>query len=234
MERILITGANRGIGLAIVRQYLQNSDVEVLATARNPETANELQQLANAHPSQLMVLQLDVTDTQSVATFAEKTANHVTGLDVLINNAGVKPPYDAETFANITTETLLNVLAINVAGPLMVIKALVDLLAVGNNPRIINISSQMGSMTWSGGNYYAYCTSKAALNMVTKRLATDLHNRGITVIAMHPGWVRTDMGGSSASLSPAESASGIINVAASLNPTYNGQFLKWNGEPHAW
>jgi NAD(P)-dependent dehydrogenase (short-subunit alcohol dehydrogenase family) len=177
---------------------------------------------------------LDVTNQDSIAALTASIASQVNGIDVLINNAGVKPPFQTETFEGITPETLLNTLAVNVAGPLMVVKALVKLLTAGTNPRIANISSQMGSMQWSGGDYYAYCTSKAALNMVTKRLASDLRSRGITTITMHPGWVRTDMGGRSASLSPAESARGIIQVITNLTARQNGAFIKWNGELHAW
>ncbi len=234
MERILITGANRGIGLALVRQLLATESIRLFATARRPEAATDLQQLAASHADCLTVLPLDVTDQTSVGALATTVARQVNGLDVLINNAGFKPPATAESFANITSETLLNTLAINVAGPLLVVKALVDLLAAGRNSRIVNISSQMGSMTWGGGGFYAYTTSKAALNMVTRRLAVDLQSRGITTITMHPGWVRTDMGGPSASLSPDESASGIIKVVSNLTPRQNGQFIQWNGEIHAW
>src|SRR5690606_22750518 len=129
----------------------------------------------------------------------------------------------------ISRETMIETFDINAVSALMIVKSLLHLLRRGNNPRIANISSQVGSMEWKGsGGSYAYAVSKAALNMVTRCLAGDLRSDGIITVTFHPGWAQTDMGGAGAPLPVDESVRGVRNVIANLKPEHNGEFLKWN------
>jgi len=235
MRRIIVTGANRGIGLAITREYLENSTAQVFATARNPQNATDLHQLQGAYGDRLHLIPLDQTDEASVNAAADVVRERTDAMDVLINNAGMNMPGAEQKLDTLDIDALLHVMRVNVGGPLLVTRALRPLLAAGENAAIVNISSQMGSMQWMtrGGNY-AYSPSKAALNMVTRSMAADLNADGITTVTVHPGWVQTDMGGPSASLTPVESARGIVALTARLTPAHNGQFFRWDGTEHPW
>jgi NAD(P)-dependent dehydrogenase (short-subunit alcohol dehydrogenase family) len=232
-ERILITGSNRGIGLATAQEYLRRGNVHIFAACRNPDSANELQQLAKQYPENLTLVPLEVTDQQSIVAAFKAIAAQVEGLDVVINNAAIDP--DGQSFQNITAELMLRVLQVNTVAPMMVSQAAFELLKNGNNPRLIQISSDMGSLTGrTYGGSYAYCSSKAALNMLMRGMAADLRSYGITTIALDPGWVQTDMGGSGASLKPAESARGILSVVSGLTARDNGRYLAYDGSEHPW
>ncbi|MCB9455466.1 MAG: SDR family oxidoreductase [Anaerolineaceae bacterium] len=234
MKRIFITGANRGIGLELVRQYLGEDTTRIFATARQPQAAGELQALVAAHPDRLKVVPLDVTDEAAIARAVQIVAGEVEALDILINNAAINPP-GIQSLAQISAETMQTTFTVNAVAPLLVARAFQGLLEKGSHPRLVNISTQVGSMTWkTSGGSYAYAASKAALNMVTRCLAADLQPAGIITIMLHPGWVQTDMGGVHAALTPAESISGIIKLINNLTTAENGKFFKWNGEPHPW
>jgi NAD(P)-dependent dehydrogenase (short-subunit alcohol dehydrogenase family) len=154
-------------------------------------------------------------------------------LDLLINNAGILPR--GATIASLEVGTLLRTMHVNAIGPLMVARAFVRLLEKSDYPVILNVSSESGSLALktTGGNY-GYCASKAALNMYTRALSFDLQPRGVIVIALHPGWVRTDMGGRSAPLSPKHSALGILSLADRLTLSDCGRFLTWDGHELPW
>jgi NAD(P)-dependent dehydrogenase (short-subunit alcohol dehydrogenase family) len=232
MQRVLITGANRGIGLELARQYLERGDL-VLATARNLDAAADLQTLAAAHPDRCHLLALDVTDEDAIAAAAAQAAALVAGLDVLINNAGVFPRNERPE--TLDAQALLHTLHTNAVAPLIVVRELLDLLRLGQQPRILNITSQLGSLTRrASGRCYSYCSSKAALNMLTRSLAFDLQEDGIIVVVVHPGWVQTDMGGSHAPVTPGESARCIVALADGLLPEQTSKFLTWDGREHAW
>ena len=234
MQRILITGANRGIGLGFVHKYLAQDETRIFATCRDPQTATELMALADGN-ERLTIVQLDVTDGESIASSLKTVSSQCDGLDLLINNAGITVADSVQSLKNITSETMLTILDVNVVGPLMVIQAYVDLLKAGQNTRIANISSQNGSLAIkTSGNRYAYCSSKAALNMVTRTLAADLGQQGIITVAIHPGWVQTDMGGQNAPLTIDTAINGMVNVFDGLVADDNGNFYKWNGESHPW
>jgi len=189
--------------------------------------------MADEHPDRLSILPLDVMDEASIASAKEMVRTQTDHLDLLINNAGVNPR--GERLGDLEAETLLHTFHVNAVGPMMVTQQFLDLLRAGERSKIVNISSQMGSLIQkkSGGSY-SYCTSKAALNMLTRALAFDLRSEGIIVVAMHPGWVRTDMGGSHAPLSPAKSVSGMLRVIDRLRPADTGRFLTWRGRKHPW
>jgi NAD(P)-dependent dehydrogenase (short-subunit alcohol dehydrogenase family) len=234
MERILITGAGRGIGLELARQYLERGDV-VLATARNfnPDAAADLYALAAQHGDRCHLLPLDVTDEDAIAAAAVQAGALVDGLDVLINNAGVFPRNERPE--TLDAQVLLQTLHTNAVAPLIVVRELLGLLRSGRRPRILNITSQLGSLTRrASGRCYSYCSSKAALNMLTRSLAFDLQPDGIIAVVVHPGWVQTDMGGAHAPVMVGESARGIIALADGLTPEQTSKFLTWDGREHAW
>ncbi|MFC1849824.1 SDR family oxidoreductase [candidate division CSSED10-310 bacterium] len=226
----MITGANRGIGLELVRHYLRAGH-QVFAGSRKPALACTLNELTHEYSS-LVVLELDVTRQETIDHSLRFMRTITTGLDVLINNAGIAPSGD--NLETIKADMMLQTFQVNVVGPLLVSRTLLPLLQLGERPRIVNISSQMGSLqAWTGGGNYSYCSSKAALNMVSRILARDLPS-SISVIALHPGWVQTDMGGTQAPLTPAESAQGIIQVIDHLTREDSGKFFTWQGSEHPW
>lgn len=233
MTRYLITGANRGIGLALVAQLLKRPDATVLATCRDPLQADDLQALNAQYGERLTVLPLEQADAQSIRSLAGRAAEHVEALDVLINNAAINVDDHVQSLTGITQETMLEVLNVNTVGPLLVAQALVGLLRKGQNPKLINISTQMASIEQrTYGGSYAYTASKAALNMTTRGLAADL--RGVTVIALDPGWVKTRMGGRGAQLTTEESALGVLRVIDGLTPADSGGYFRWNGKRLPW
>ncbi len=236
MQHILITGANRGIGLELTRQYLQIADIHIIATCRNPEDATHLKSLVRVHPERLTILPLDVTNTEHIATVVQTLQQRMNKLDILINNAGINPTdKNTRRLGELEGAAIQEVLYTNAIAPLLFTQACVELLKNGANPRVVMVSSQMGSLDWTkSGGAYAYRMSKAAMNMAARTLAMDLRAHNITTITLHPGWVQTDMGGSGADIPTPESAAGIIQVLQKLTPADNGKFFKWNGEPHHW
>ncbi len=241
MRRVFITGAGRGLGLEFAKQCLQRGD-QVFAGVRNPAKAEELQTLQASYPQQLHLLPLDVADIASIQAVPALLAQHVAGLDLLINNAGVnsKSPGVGEfashfALGQLDGENMLGMLRINAIAPLMTAQACLDLLKAGTQPRIVNISSWLGSLTdkTQGGNY-SYCASKTTLNMLTRTLAFDALPLGIIAIMVNPGWVQTDMGGPNARLTPPESVRGILQVVDNLKEADAGGFFDWNGEVHPW
>lgn len=232
MQHIMITGSNRGIGFAVVEQYLASeADVHIYACCRQPKPADELFALQQQYPEQITIVQLEVTDQYSIDRAVEQIQAKTTSLDVLINNAGIDPPN--QTLSSISAETMLNVYAVNTVAPLMISQAFLPMLT--NGTKLVHISTSMASLSGRtyGGNY-AYCSSKAALNMMMRGLASDLRGQNIITIALDPGWARTDMGGQSAAISAEESAEGIVSVISSLTITDNGRYLRYDGTESAW
>lgn len=234
VRRVMVTGGNRGMGLEFVRQCLVRGD-RVFAGCRNPGNAVDLQALSVAHPGRLAILTLDVTDEATIDASVETVRSQVDGLDLLINNAGAYPRGETPTTLNATT--MLQAFHLNSVAPMIVAQRCLDLLRAGNHPKIVNISSKMGSLWWKereGGGDYSYCSSKAALNMLTRTLALDLRSEGIIVVALHPGWVQTDMGGNAADLTPAESVGGMLKVIERLTEADTSKFFTWEGREHHW
>ncbi len=207
----------------------------MFAGCRNPQNALALHELSIAKHEQLSVLALDVTDEASIDACVEIIRSQVDGLDLLINNAGAYPR--GETPATLKATTMLQAFHLNAVAPMIVAQRCLGLLRSGNQPKIANISSKMGSLWWKereGGGDYSYCSSKAALNMLTRTLAFDLHPEGIVVVAMNPGWVQTDMGGGSADLTPAESVCGMLGVIERLTVADTSRFFTWEGQEYPW
>jgi NAD(P)-dependent dehydrogenase (short-subunit alcohol dehydrogenase family) len=231
MPTAIITGANRGLGLEFARQYLA-TDWQVYATCRDPNSASELHRLADANGHRLQILALDVTDPTSVKTAATELDGQA--IDLLLNNAGVGGAR-GQTVGNIDYEAWANVLDVNTMGPLRVSEAFVDHVARSDRRLIVTLTSGMGSIADNtSGGAFAYRSSKAAVNMVMRSLAIDLAPRGIICVVINPGWVRTDMGGPNANLTPAESVKRLRHLIESFEPAQSGKFFNHDGREYAW
>lgn len=234
----MVTGASAGIGLEIVRQTAARGD-RVIAASRQGSPA--LRKLAGAHRDRVIELVLDPGSQESVIAARAELDDRVEAIDILINNAGVYSRWsrhwdpDATLFDTVTQEELLDAFRINAAGPMLVIEHFLNLVRASRRGRILNLSSRVGSVSekTSGGDY-PYAASKAALNIMTRALAAELVPERISVIAITPGWVRTEMGGRAASLSPEESVRGMLSVAAKLTPKDAGRFVDYLGEDQPW
>ena len=225
--RYVVTGANRGIGLALVEALLARKDDAVIAAVRDPLSATELQRLRARGPERLQILTCDVPVDESVTAFAEALSAHP--IDVLINNAGVLGK--TEPFASLDLEDTLRTLQTNTLGPLRMMKALLPALKRGATRKVLNLSSRMALDAGYGrGGAYAYRLSKAALHQATRAAALELRGEGFVIASIHPGWVRTSMGGTEATLTPEESARDVLAVLDALGPERSGQFLDHTGE----
>lgn len=232
MRQCLITGANRGLGLALTRELLARG-AGVVACCRDPATADELQALQKDAGKRLVIELLDVTDAEVVAALPERLAPRLRRLDLVIHNAGIL--VSGERFGNVKAEDLARSFAVNASAPLLLTQALAGLLRHGHQPRVVCISSQLGSITQSGAfRTVSYAMSKAAMNMAAKRLDAELSQHGITVVAMHPGWLKTRMGGDHATLEPADSARMILDHIARFGPEDGGRFLAYDGTTLPW
>jgi NAD(P)-dependent dehydrogenase (short-subunit alcohol dehydrogenase family) len=229
MEVILVTGANRGIGLALTRVLLAGGNV-VIAGCRRPNESRELKELALLHPETIDLVQCDVDGEREMAVAAQGLLKRRQKLDVIVNNAGIMPEMGNESILNIDMSLLVRAFDTNVLGVARVIQAFFTMLAQSRRPRIVNVSSGLASISGRAGHdHYAYSISKAALNMLTRGIAHELAPRGVTTVAISPGWVRTDMGGENASLSPEESARSLAEAIEKIGPEVNGQFLDRHG-----
>ncbi|MBX3376489.1 MAG: SDR family oxidoreductase [Phycisphaeraceae bacterium] len=220
MGVVLITGANRGIGLELARQMAARGR-KVIGTARRPEEAAELQKVAK-------VIALDVADEASVEGMAREVGDEA--VDVLFNNAGVSSK--SPKLEVCTKEELTRVLAINSIGPVLVTKALLGNVRKGERKLVVNVTSQLGSIARNEGGSYGYRASKAALNMFTSCMAKE--HKDVTFIAMHPGWVQTDMGGKNAPLKVEESVSSMLLALERVGTADSGSFLNFDGTTIPW
>ena len=228
MATVAITGAARGIGFELAKQHLAAGD-RVFALARDPANAAALNDLAAGSGGKLTVHAMDVADAASVKAGAASTGSDP--IDVLYNVAGVSG-HRAPELESLDEDTWDALFAIMVKGPLHVLQAFLPRLHSG--AKVINVSSQIGASTWPFGGFYAYASSKAALNRLMRSVATDLKPRGIVVGLVHPGYVQTDMGGAQAEITPQESAEGLRSLAAGWTIAQTGDFFDWNGKPRAW
>ena len=225
----VVTGANRGIGLALTKALLQRG-AKIYAGVRDVAGAEALHHLAKNSDGRLTVMALDISRDDSVQQFAQNLPRGP--LDLLINNAGVNLDKSA-TVNDVAREVMLDTFNINTVGPLRVTQALLPHLNQSKAPKVANISSIMGSIAENGqGGAVAYRTSKTALNMVNKCLA--LANPRIVFLAMHPGWVHTDMGGAAAPVQTEQSASGLLSQIAAADATHSGTFVRYDGAKASW
>lgn len=221
MANILITGANRGIGLELARQYAADGH-EVIRTMRGVDKADPLFGTTIA---------LDVTDEESIAKAVAGLDGEA--IDLLINNAGISGP-SRQGATDMDFAGFQQVIDANVFGPLRVTQALLPNLRKAKDAKVAVISSRMGSLTLAQGGSVAYRTSKAAVNMAFKLLAGELKGDGIAVAMLHPGWVRTDMGGQGADIDVQTSATGLRKVLDGLSVANTGSFWAYDGEVLPW
>ncbi|KAI7884536.1 NAD(P)-binding protein [Lichtheimia hyalospora FSU 10163] len=227
----VITGTSRGIGAEFVKQ-LKNKGDTVIACARNPDGSEALQALVDG--KQVHAVKMDITDVASVKAATDKISELAPeGIDILLNNSGVGT-MQTDTLT-IPPEAYINDFTTNVVGTSNVIQALVPLLRKRDTRRIINISSILGSMeiTTDGSNP-SYRVSKAAVNMLTRAVAGQLKGEGFIVVAVHPGWVQTDMGTHHAPLTTEQSVNGMLAGFDKLNKESNGTFFDYKGETLPW
>ncbi len=229
MAIVLITGSNRGIGLALAREFLRQGD-RVVATARRPEKAAELRELAEESEGMLSVEALDVGDQGSVDRLRDVVEKKWGKLDILVNNAAVFPENGDETLEELDLGFFDAAFATNVVGTARVTQAFLPLLRASGEGRIANISSGAGSITdKTDSRYYCYSVSKAALNQFSRALAAQLKPEGIAVAPITPGWVKTEMGGENAELTPEESAASLARTIKKLTLRQSGLFLDRHG-----
>jgi NAD(P)-dependent dehydrogenase (short-subunit alcohol dehydrogenase family) len=218
----VVTGANRGIGLEIVRQLARNG-LKVYLTARNPEKGEKATKSLEVEGLAVVFHQLDVTDGESIDRFADFLQRGEGIVDVLVNNAGVFLDGN-RTSLNVSMDTVRKTVETNLYGPLRVSQALLGLLSKSRDARIINLSSGLGQLTGAGGGFPSYSLSKAALNMLSVKMSADLAARNIKVNTVNPGWVRTDMGGAGAPRSVEEGADTAVWLATAPRIP-NGKFI---------
>ena len=231
LKKVLITGANRGIGLGFVKQYLQ-SHCFVVATTRNVNKQGTIFQLAKKYPTQLLIVDLEVTSSASIAVFEQELKQLGITFDIVINNAGVSLE---EHFGKWTPEAFENNIRVNTIGPALVIQAVAPFLA--NDSKLVQISSGMGSLELNinpEGALDAYAISKAGLNLLTIRLASKFYAKGIIVIAINPGWVQTDMGGTEAPETVDHVVNNMILTIDKLVLATSGTFISDKGEVIPW
>lgn len=234
MEQLLITGANRGLGLELTHQYLQ-SGAAVMATSRAHSDRSALLALQSQFKKQLTLVNLDVTDEQSIEALARQLKSRP--IDMLINNAGLYGPKDErKDLEHLDLKLWQSILTTNTIAPLLLTSALLPCLRAGQGKKIIFLSSTYASITKASataGSYY-YTSSKAGMNMTVKKLSDELASEGFICIAVSPGWVQTEMGGAEAELTPEQSIHRVRTILDQLKPADNGGFFSSKGTPLPW
>ena len=229
MKTVLITGANRGLGLEFCRQYLQQG-ANVIATTRNV-AEDALQSLKTEYAEQLELLPLDVSQADSRADMVAALQGRA--LDLLINNAGYYGKHNR--LGQLDDDEWAYEFQVNSIGPIRLAEALIPNLRAGHQPLIAMLSSKMGSIADNGsGGSYLYRSSKAALNAAGRSLAVDLRSEGINVVLLHPGWVQTDMGGPNGLIDSQTSVSGMRNVIDGIDSQKSGRFFAYDGVEIPW
>lgn len=230
MQRILIIGANRGLGLEFTAQYLA-AGAEVLAACREPAKADKLSALEKTAKGRLAITAVDAANTQSVSALAETIGGRA--FDLVIANAGIYGP-PKQGSADVDFDGWMHTFSVNTLGPLRIAQIVHGALKAGTGKRFVAITSRMGSIGETSSGFIAYRSSKAALNMAMRVLSADWKKDGITTAVLHPGWVRTDMGGPNATLSPEESVTAMRKTIDGLGAEQSGGFFDYDGAPIGW
>jgi NAD(P)-dependent dehydrogenase (short-subunit alcohol dehydrogenase family) len=231
-QQALVTGANRGLGLEFVKQ-LSAIGWRVFACCRNPQQADKLNDLAHASNGKISVHALAVEDAAQIQQLAKQL--HGQPIDLLINNAGLYAGGVGESFGHTSIPDWLHVFQVNTIAPLKMAEAFVEHVAQSQLKTIATVTSKMGSIADNtSGGVYIYRSTKAALNMVMKSLAQDVELSGIKVALLHPGWVKTDMGGSNALITPQQSVAGMLKVILNLSRQDSGRFVAYDGVEIEW
>ena len=232
METTLITGANRGIGLEFSRQLAEDGWC-VLACSRDLEKSDALNKLAAEYPERITLYALDVTDHRQIEKLSQILANKP--IDLLINNAGVFPDINDRSFGQTDYDSWAHAFLVNTMAPLKMAEEFIDQVTQSSRKTIVTITSKMGSVADNGrGGSYIYRSSKSAVNMVMKSIAIDLEANDIISVLLHPGWVRTDMGGPSGLISVEQSVSGMLSVIREVTSADSGKFIAYDGQIIPW
>lgn len=232
MRTMLITGANRGIGLEFVRQYAADG-WRVLACCRKPATAEALNHLAAQYPDQTTVHALDVASHAQIDQLAQTLSQQP--IDLLINNAGVYPPAHGDALGETDYTAWQHAFSVNTMAPLKMTEAFIRQIAHSERKTIVTITSKMGSVADNrGGGSYIYRSSKAGVNIVVKSLSIDLSPQKIIAVVLHPGWVKTDMGGPGALITAEQSVTGMRRVIGNLTLQDSGKFYAFDGQIVPW
>jgi len=228
---VLITGASRGIGVEMVKYGIEQN-WRLFACCRHPQQADALLSLAKLANGRVSVHVVDMDELATIQALAYELRNEA--IDILVNNAGVYGS-DNNRFGNVDVASWLNTFQVNSIAPLKVAEALIEQLRMGDKKIIACMTSKMGSMADNGsGNSYIYRSSKAALNAVVKSLSIDLRDDGIKCVALHPGWVKTDMGGPNAKISTRESVTRLFDIMLKLEENDSGRFIDIDGADIPW
>ncbi len=227
---VLVTGSNRGLGLEFVKQFAEDG-ATVFACCRAPGSAKLLRRIGDASGGKVSVHALDVTSPNSIAALSDTLGTEP--LDILINNAGVYGPA-MQSAGKMDYDGWANTFAVNSMAPLRIAQAFRKNLQKGRDKRLVTVTSGMGSNPDHDGAAFAYRASKAAVNNVMHGLAVAWKKDGITVVVIHPGWVKTDMGGRNAELEPHESIAGMKHVIAKLTLADSGKFFDYTGAEMPW
>ena len=235
MPTVLITGSSRGLGYEFTQQYLAQN-AQVIATCRNISSANKLHILKEKYEKKLTIISLDVTEENSIKKAYKLVNKSFSCVDILINNAGMG---FRKSFQELTVDDLTNVYLTNAIAPLMVIRNFLPLMVKAKRPLIANITSQLGSITLQKGELSGigsvdYNASKAALNMISTILASQLKAQGVIILIQSPGWARTDLGGNEAPNSPQEVVSGMIKIFTNATLKDTGKYYEWTGNELPW
>tara|TARA_E500000178_G_scaffold4543_2_gene4760 strand:- start:2070 stop:2762 length:693 start_codon:yes stop_codon:yes gene_type:complete len=222
--KFLITGANKGIGYALTCEVLDKG-YDVIALCRDTSNTINLDELNSAYKDNLKIFKADVANEDRLRDISDS----IDGIDVIICNAGIMGAKGGMFDQQNTPNTILNVLMTNIAGPFFTIRAFMEKLKTSEKPKIAIISSHMGSQQHGSNNAYFYRASKAAVNNLMVTFSNELQSYNISVAAFHPGWVRTDMGGQYASLSPEQSAKALFKLIMKLNMEDSGNFFNYDG-----
>lgn len=232
MNTVLITGANRGIGLEFARQYAADG-WQVVACCRQPQQAEALNRLADQYKDRFSIHRLDVRELAETDQLSHKLQD--LPIDILINNAGVYPHAQNGEFDRISYDDWMEAFRVNTFAPLKMVEALIEQIACSQLKIVATITSKMGSIADNQrGGSYIYRSSKAAVNMVVKSLAIDLQPRGIIAVLLHPGWVQTDMGGRGALISTKQSVTGMKSILDRVTHSDTGKFIAYDGQHIPW
>ena len=228
---VLITGASRGIGLEMVRYGIEQG-WRIFACCRHPQQAESLLSLAKLASGRVSVHVADMYELATIQALSYELRNDA--IDILVNNAGIYGS-DKNKFGHVDVQSWINTFQVNSIAPLKVAEALIEQVRMGEQKIIACLSSKMGSMADNGsGGSYIYRSSKAALNAVVKSMAVDLQAEGIKCVALHPGWVKTEMGGPNAEISTRESVTGMFDILLSLQVKDSGRFIDIDGTDIPW
>ncbi len=231
MATVLITGAARGLGYELAKQFSESGN-RVFATSRSLEKADKLRAVAAASGGRMTVHRMDIGDMESVKACAAELGE--VPIDILVNNAGVWGGLATQVFENMDYANWAHEMNIMTMGPFRVLQTFMPNILASEQKKIVTMTSQVAAHSYKKIIGYSYAAAKAGLNRLITALAREFAEKGVTMILLHPGWIRTDMAGPVADTDPPDAAAMNIELINRLTPADNGKFLKWTGEGHEW